>query len=367
MDVHPHLNYQYPATIDPALLHLPQQSVAHPQYQQIMHSQLVQNPVHPMATPYHHQIQGSSRVPQTWGGLDHPSGGCSTSSQQAAQSDRRGTDNFGPAYGHTKSHSVGGQSKLSDKYIPSSSDKITCADHRPLDEIFGNPFSSSGWPRAPQPLSQPHHIPSQSSHGQQQQGSHLYEHANHQPRTQAPPVLTYTLPTKPQLDGVLQIPLLAVDNRKSGTGLVIDFRCSDWGIGVQMEGIPMMDLLHHHARGLERGHERVLDGLGLTIMRLNILWPNYPPFTKSISAFGEDGKPITRAGLGHKVAQAFAQFFCQISPWYSAQPGLYTIAPPQGSLPGRLSGIRFNQLHLISVRNTSCGEWMAEVRAAVGA
>ncbi|KAF9223237.1 hypothetical protein BS17DRAFT_129891 [Gyrodon lividus] len=238
---------------------------------------------------------------------------------------------------------------MSDKYIPSSKSgsRSTCKSQTHL---------------------QPHLIPSQSFLRQQQQPSPHYGHAHHRSRPQGTPVLAYPLPTKPQLDGVTQIPLLAVDNQKTGSDLVISFRCSDWGIGVQMEGIPMTDLLYHNAHGLEHPQERVVDGFGLQSLRLNILWPNYPPFAKLISASGKDGKPLTRAGLGYEVAQAFAEFFSQITSRsvQPTQPGPYTIAL-LGSSPGSSAGIRFEQLHLITVRNTSHGEWMAEVRAVLEA
>ena len=108
---------------------------------------------------------------------------------------------------------------LVDQYIPSSSDRITCTDHRPLDEIFGNVPPASGWSQAT--LGSGSLCPSQ----------------NETPPPRGPPkVLTYTLPIKPQLDGVVQIPLLAVDNQMSGTGVVVDFKCSDWGIGVEVKG-----------------------------------------------------------------------------------------------------------------------------------
>lgn len=41
-------------------------------------------------------------------------------------------------------------------------------------------------------------------------------------------------------------------------------------------GIPMTELLYHNACGLERGHERVLAGFGITSLRLNILVRLYP-------------------------------------------------------------------------------------------
>lgn len=164
-----------------------------------------------------------------------------------------------------------GAADLSDQYIPSSSDKITCTDHRPLDEIFGNVRPSSGWVQAKSGSIYPSHIG--TSRGDPRHAS----------------VLMYPLPTKPQLDGVVQIPLLAVDNQMSGTGLVVDFQCSDWGIGIQIEGllpyvdlasreelklnsgIPMSDLLHGNISCLENPQQRVLDGLDLTDLRFNIL------------------------------------------------------------------------------------------------
>lgn len=331
----------------------------------------MQNHAHPAGTSSHPQA-GPSSATQTWTPVGHAASQGSYPHQQATLSSPRVPASV---RGATNLYGTNELNEMSDKYIPSSSDKITCTDHRPLDDIFGNPYAASGSPqtgsgptRASRTHSQPwpHAAPSQSFLAQQQQALHYAGHAHHRPPPQGTPVLAYPLPTKPQLDGVTQIPLLAVDNQKSGTGLVVSFRCSDWGIGVQMEGIPMTDLLYHNARGLERPQEHVIDGFGLKVLRLNILWPDYPPFVKSVSASGKDGKPITRAGLGYEVAQAFADFFSQITSRsvQPTQPGPYTIAL-QGPRSGWSAGIRFEQLQLITVRNTSYGEWMAEVRAVL--
>ncbi|KAF9230960.1 hypothetical protein BU15DRAFT_68734 [Melanogaster broomeanus] len=364
MNILPHLNYRYPTAINSTLLHHPQQSQTRAQHPRDQH-QPMQNYSHSSGTSSHDHQAEPSTATQPWSTTGFPA---HHGHQQAMHSGPRGPAQSGSPHGRTNVYSM---NELSDKYIPSSSDKITCADHRPLDEIFGHPYTSLGHPphsgsrstsasqTQTHSRSQSHMIPSPSSLGRQRQASHQHGHARHQSRPLGPAVLTYPLPTKPQLDGVIQIPLLAVDNQQSGTDLVVSFRCSDWGIGVQMEGIPMTDLLYHNARGLERPQERVLEGFGLTSLRLNILWPNYLPFAKTICASGKDDKPVTRAGLGYEVAQAFAEFFRAIQP---TQPGRYTIALLR---PGSSAGLRFEQLHLITVRNTSRGEWMAEVRAVL--
>lgn len=243
MDVHAHLHYQYPTTVNPVLLHLPQQqshAQPHPQHQEtpIPHHHI---PTNPMATAYHNLQQVSSRVRPN--ATNIACGQAGTSQQQILASARRAPVDHSSAFVHTDSLGTCGPSSMSDKYIPSSSDKITCADHRPLDEIFGNPFTPSSWPpsgsrssRVPQPHPQSHQVPPYPYQGQPQQLSYPYGHSHSQPHQQAPQILTYALPSKSQLGGILHIPLLAVDNQKSGTNIVIGFRCSDWGTGVQMEG-----------------------------------------------------------------------------------------------------------------------------------
>ncbi|KIK82293.1 hypothetical protein PAXRUDRAFT_14804 [Paxillus rubicundulus Ve08.2h10] len=237
-----HLNYRYPVAINPALFHLPQQSQTHAQYPRAQYPQPIQNHTHPAGTSSQPQ-SGSGNATQTWTQRGHVTSQGLYAHQHA---------NFGPRVPaqsgsvrvSTNIYGTNESSEMSDKYIPSSSDKITCTDHRPLDDIFGSPYaaSGSGSIRASQIHSQPwpHAVPSQSFLAQEQQALHYAGHAHHRPPPQVTPVLAYPLPTKPQLDGVTQIPLLAVDNQKSGTGLVVSFRCSDWGIGVQMEGTSIM-------------------------------------------------------------------------------------------------------------------------------
>ncbi|KAG8212879.1 hypothetical protein J3R82DRAFT_11212 [Butyriboletus roseoflavus] len=283
MDLFPHLNYRYPGSPNAVRPHVSQQPQGSSHHVPVQNIQSMQDQTHPGAA---YMRSDPSRMT-----LAHPSLDFGLPPQQKSTPvDPRGAVRSDPLT-PMKTYYVDEPTNLSDQYIPSSSDKITCADHRPLDEIFGYIRSSSGWSQA--------------------ESSSLHQSQNGTPRgnPRRPSVFTYPLPTKPQVDGVVQIPLLVVDNQMSGTGLVVDFRCSDWGIGVQVEGLPMSDLLHGNVSGLKNPHQCVLDGLGLTDLRLNILWPHYPPFAKVISAFGVDGKPISRAELGYEVSLAFAEFF----------------------------------------------------------
>ena len=330
MDPFTHLNYRYPGSSDAARPCVSQQSHDFPHYV-VQNIQSVQNQT-PPGNGYIYSE--SSTITQPRPSLDLTTGH-GLHPQKSIPISPRGVVQPDPT-GPTETYYTGESANLSDQYIPSSSDKITCTDHRPLDEIFGNIRPPSGWPPAKSGSVYPPRSETPRGH----------------PRHSS--VLTYPLPTKPQLDGVVQIPLLAVDNQMSGTGLIIDFRCSDWGIGVELEGvlphvilpprvpetlnkgIQMLDLLHDNVSGLENPYERVLDGFGLTDLRLNILvrplprrvrypipyrlqWPQNPPFAKVISAFGRDGKPITRAQLGYEVAFAFAEFF-----YVRSAPPFYT-------------------------------------------
>ncbi|KAH7884863.1 hypothetical protein F5I97DRAFT_1929695 [Phlebopus sp. FC_14] len=367
MDVHTHLNYQYPT----ALLQLPQQQ-AHaspPHQQQLLYYQQAQGQSYAVTGSYIAPRQGPSMINPN---ASHPTGSYDVMMQHSRLLSQGREGYPGSAHPNTDDFLPG---SISDKYIPSSTDKITCSDHRPLDEIFASVYTLSSisrhippGSRGPQPPPPSRHVPVHSHPAPQRQVSKQHGEVQQQQGHPVPPVLTYLPPSKPQLKGVLQIPLHAVNNHMTGMDLIVNYRCSDWGIGIQMEGISMTDLLYHHARGLERAHDRVLDGYGLTSIRLNIIWPYYPPFAKSISVFGTDGKPITRAGLGYEVSLAFAEFVYQIytRSLRPTQPNPYSIALSQGSTTGVASGgIKFEQLHLTSVRNTSHGEWMAEVNAVV--
>lgn len=266
MDIFTHLNYCYPGTSNVARPHVSQQPQGFLHHVPTQNVQSMQDQTHPgdgcvrsgpsmitHASPSPGPTAGHDLLPQQKITLTSPQG--------AVHSDSKC---------HMKISYMDESTDLSDQYIPSSNDKITCTDHRPLDDIFGNIRPSRGWSQAAS--NSPHPSQNVTPRG----------HPRHTS------VLTYPLPTRPQLDGVVQIPLLAVDNRIKGTGCVVDFRCSDWGIGVEVEGmllyadlasrtetldsgIPMSDLLHGNVSGLESPHQRVLDGLGVTDLRLNIL------------------------------------------------------------------------------------------------
>ena len=219
MDIFTHLNYCYPGTSNAVRLHVSQQPQA-----SVRHV-----PIHNVQSMQDQALPGDGYVRLDPGRITHapPSPGLTTDHDLHPQqtSTLIGPQLEGVVHSDSKGHMkicyMDRSAELSDQYIPSSSDKITSTDHRPLDEIFGNthPGPSCGWSQATS--NSPHPSQNVAPRG----------HPRHTS------VLTYPLPTKPQLDGVVQIPLLAVDNQMSGTGLVVDFRCSDWGIGVQVEGM----------------------------------------------------------------------------------------------------------------------------------
>ena len=214
MDPFAHLNYRYPGTPNAVRLHLSQQPQGSSHHVPVQNIQSMQDQTHPGDA---YMRSDPNRITRARPSLDFTAGHSLHPPQKHTPIDPRGvvrSDLSGP----TKMYYMVGSSNLSDQYVPSSSDKITCADHRPLDEIFGNIHSSSGW--------------SQTETGSLHPSQNGTPHGN--PRHTS--VLTYPLPTKPQMDGVVHIPLLVVDNQISGTGLVVDFRCSDWGIGVQVQG-----------------------------------------------------------------------------------------------------------------------------------
>jgi hypothetical protein len=215
MDNFTHLNYCYPGTSNAVRLHVSQQPQGSLHHVPVQSVQLAQDQAPPgdgYVRPGPSMITHASPSPGFAGHNLRPQQKPTlVSPQGAVHSDFKG---------HMKISYMDESADLSDQYIPSSNDKITCTDHRPLDDIFGNIRPSCGWSQAT--LNSPHPSQNVAPRG----------HPRHTS------VLTYPLPTKPQLDGVVQIPLLAVDNQIRGTGCVVDFRCSDWGIGVQVEGMP---------------------------------------------------------------------------------------------------------------------------------
>lgn len=222
MDLFTQLNYSYPGTSNAASLHVFQQPQGHRHRVSVPNIQSTGNQNHPgdgYAHPMHSHSHSRSSLDFTGHGL--------RPQQNSTLVDSRGSVHPDPKR-PMKMYYTDEPANLPDQYIPSSNDKITCTDHRPLDEIFGNmrPLTGlSGLPH-PSPNGTPHGNPLHTS------------------------VLTYALPTKPQLDGVIHIPLLAVDNQMSGTGLVVDFRCSDWGIGIEIEGMSSCVDLACALRGL---------------------------------------------------------------------------------------------------------------------
>lgn len=222
MDPFTHLNYCYPGTPNAARLHVSQQLQGSP-HRVVQNTQSIQDRTRPGDG---YMSSDSSRMAHARCSLDATAAHSLHPQQKGVPIGLRGAVHSDSLGSMKLYYHVDESANLLDQYVPSSSDKITCTDHRPLDEIFGNMRSSSGWPQAR--LGSVYPSRNATSHG----------HARHSS------VLTYPLPTRPEMDGVVQIPLLAVDNQMSGTGLVVDFRCSDWGIGVQVEGmLPYADLL----------------------------------------------------------------------------------------------------------------------------
>ncbi|KIM62712.1 hypothetical protein SCLCIDRAFT_1214819 [Scleroderma citrinum Foug A] len=253
-----------------------------------------------------------------------------------------------------------------DKYIPSSTDRVTSPDHRPLDDIFASLHSF--FRPAPGPSSMQYDQLPAHLYPLQNQNQNSQRHTQHIPPSQqsghppshhhVPQIILRKPQLKPPMSGILHIPLMQVDNQQRGSGLVINFRC--WERGLLTDGVSISELLHCQAYALERGLDRVLDGLGRPV-KLNIVWPGYPPFVRNISPVLSDGRAITRAELGYQVALAFSAFFCEVGKTQSGHVGPFTIVAVRN---GNLSaGIRFDRLRLLGVRETSLGEWTPEVCA----
>lgn len=214
MDLFSHLNYCYPGTPNAARPQVPQQPRQSPHHVPVQNIQSMQE-THPGDG---YMLSDPSRITQPPLPLDSTAGHRLHPQQKGILVGPRDAAYSDPA-SPMKIYHMNSSTDLSDQYIPSSSDKITCTDHRPLDEIFGNMRPPLGWSQA------------------QSGSAHLPQNGTPRGHPLRTSVLTYPLPTKPQLDGVVLIPLLAVDNQMNGTGLVVNFQCSDWGIGVQVEGM----------------------------------------------------------------------------------------------------------------------------------
>ncbi|KAI9460331.1 hypothetical protein HD554DRAFT_1595839 [Boletus coccyginus] len=137
-----HLNYCYPGTPNAARLHFN----ASQQLQESLHHAPIQS-IRSM------QEQTNPRDGHVWSDpsrITHPRPSLGFTADYDLHPKQK-SDPVGPRSaihshptGPTKVHCVDGSADLSDQYIPSSSDKITCTDHRPLDDIFGNVWPSSG-------------------------------------------------------------------------------------------------------------------------------------------------------------------------------------------------------------------------------
>lgn len=134
------------------------------------------------------------------------------------------------------------EADVSDKYIPSSTDRVTSSDHRPLDDIFASlhPLLGAG-PGPSMQYDQPHtrFYPPQN---QSQYSQHLtphtvssrqYDHLPQSYRHVSQPILRRPL-IRPPANGILPIPLMQVDNQQRGSDLVINFRC--WERGLLTDG-----------------------------------------------------------------------------------------------------------------------------------
>lgn len=213
MDLFTHLNYCYPGSPNDTRLHVSQQSQGSPP-RVAQNIQPIQNQTHPG-----HECSDSDSSKAT---LAHVSLNSTVGHDVYVQPTINPTGLRDPICptptDPIKSYYyVGESADLSDQYIPSSSDKITCTDHRPLDDIFGNARHSSGWQHPKSDLAQSLHIGASRGH--------------------FAPLLTYPLPLRPHMHGKMQVPLLAVNNQIKGTGLVVEFSDCNFITGQWMEGM----------------------------------------------------------------------------------------------------------------------------------
>lgn len=129
-----------------------------------------------------------------------------------------------------------------DRYIPSSTDRVTSPDHRPLDDIFASLHSF--FRPAPGPSSMQYDQLPAHLYPLQNQNQNSQRHTQHIPPSQqsghppshhhVPQIILRKPQLKPPMSGILHIPLMQVDNQQRGSGLVINFRC--WERGLLTDG-----------------------------------------------------------------------------------------------------------------------------------
>ncbi|KIJ62948.1 hypothetical protein HYDPIDRAFT_188842 [Hydnomerulius pinastri MD-312] len=170
---------------------------------------------------------------------------------------------------------------------------------------------------------------------------------------------------RPDPNDVLRIPVGDVEFPPVGSRRKVDFDCLPRGVpGVQSEGTSMIDILYHKGSTMEGPHDIVLQGLGQEKEKLYISWPGYHPYCHSISTVGKDGRPVTRLELADNVSRAYVNFFhkIDINGSLPCNVGHYNISLHQGRHARDDSfGIQFEQLHLVGIRQTTKGSWVALV------
>ncbi|KAH7884862.1 hypothetical protein F5I97DRAFT_1892899 [Phlebopus sp. FC_14] len=133
--------------------------------------------------------------------------------------------------------------------------------------------------------------------------------------------------------------------------------------GVRSVGTAMTDIKVKRWRNMQRPNDPTFDSSVGSIM-LRIHWPGYTPRMYCINNSGDGGSPLKRCELAWCVADAYENYFRLIEGLGTlpAHIGHFNIALHQGpnARPDSF-GIHFEQLHLVSIRNTARGDWVAEV------
>ncbi|KAF9230961.1 hypothetical protein BU15DRAFT_68735 [Melanogaster broomeanus] len=173
-----------------------------------------------------------------------------------------------------------------------------------------------------------------------------------------------------QLNAVPQ----AAGHKSDYSGIVVEFKSHPrHKLGSREGATSMVNILRYKDGAMECPLDTVLEGLGQDKIRFRLAWPGYHPEWLTLHTVAKDGRPITRYELGMQVSQAHVDFFkvadlrfliqkVEMNGILPDQLGMFNIALHRGphARPGSF-GIKMEQLHLISVRDTGGGVWQADV------
>ncbi|KAL6302946.1 hypothetical protein BKA93DRAFT_790548 [Sparassis latifolia] len=115
-------------------------------------------------------------------------------------------------------------------------------------------------------------------------------------------------------------------------------------------GVSMTECLHPSTLRLDGKREPVESIRNHQFIMLQIFWPGCTPWARVLQVNNDEGSVVDRCKLAAMVAASFRDMFMEDA-----------VPPRRDGSPARLTGLRFEQLHLVKLSSLDGVNWEAEV------